>query len=756
MAKEITLTIDGTSVTVPEGTLLVEAAKTIATDVPVYCYHPKLGPAGLCRICLVEVEKTPKLQIACNTAVAEGMVVHTRGAKVEDGRRAVLEFLLLNHPLDCPICYKGGECDLQDFSMAYGQAASRLADPKAVKPKAIDLGPTIVLDDERCIVCQRCSRFDEVITGERSLVVKERGQRDVIATADGTPYVSGFSGNVTELCPVGALTSKTYRFKSRPWDLHRTETTCTQCGVGCALNVDERHGEVLRTMSVESDDARSDGWLCDRGRYNIGFYASPERVTSPLLRVDGEWIQLGWDEAIELWATRLREAVAAGGPSAIGALGGADLLNEEAWLVQHVMRGLGSDNLDWRTGRQRQASASRYPGTYADLENAQVIVVVGRPPSQTAPVMDLRIRKAVSRHHARLISVGDHVAGSFVPETHAQTIGEVAALFGSAQRVAFVWDGIDFARGAEAAELMAALAGKGVAISAFVPGEFGNARGAEAVELLPRSGGLDAAGMLGAARDGSLRVLSIFSANPVLNHPAGADAVREALATVPFVVATDLFLTDTSALATLVLPARGAFEKSGHTTALTGEVWPVRESHTAPGGTLSEGDMLVALAAELDVLVPAPYQLEEVASRAGARVTSAGFADEKFAQATSVPPAQTPPAGALPVVIASHPFSGGGGVHADERLSALRPRPSATLSPATASALGVAHGDLVDLLAGERVVHDLLVQVDGGAIDGPVTIVDGLPEAPANAFADGEFATLANVRPARSFAGAAS
>ena len=166
MAKNITLTIDGTSLTVPEGTLLVEAAKTIATDVPVYCYHPKLGPAGLCRICLVEVEKTPKLQIACNTAVADGMVVHTYGQKVEDGRRAVMEFLLLNHPLDCPICDKGGECDLQDFSMAYGQGASRLGDPKAKKPKAIDLGPTIVLDDERCIVCQRCSRFDELITGE--------------------------------------------------------------------------------------------------------------------------------------------------------------------------------------------------------------------------------------------------------------------------------------------------------------------------------------------------------------------------------------------------------------------------------------------------------------------------------------------------------------------------------------------------------------------------------------------------------------
>ncbi|HMD02569.1 MAG TPA: 2Fe-2S iron-sulfur cluster-binding protein, partial [Candidatus Baltobacteraceae bacterium] len=213
-AKTVTLTIDGTSLSVPEGTLLVEAAKVVKTDIPVYCYHPKLGPAGLCRICLVDVEKTPKLQIACNTAVAEGMVVHTYGEKVEAGRRAVLEFLLLNHPLDCPICDKGGECDLQDFSMAYGQGASRLADPKAAKPKATVLGPTIVLDNERCIVCQRCTRFDELITNEKSLVVMERGQSDIIATASGADYVSQYSGNVTELCPVGALTSKTYRFKS--------------------------------------------------------------------------------------------------------------------------------------------------------------------------------------------------------------------------------------------------------------------------------------------------------------------------------------------------------------------------------------------------------------------------------------------------------------------------------------------------------------------------------------------------------------
>ncbi|MBV9150035.1 MAG: (2Fe-2S)-binding protein, partial [Candidatus Eremiobacteraeota bacterium] len=337
-AANVTITIDGVKLSVPKDTLLVEAAKTIGNEIPVYCYHTKLGPAGLCRICLVEIEGTPKLQIGCNTRVSDGMVVHTRSPRVNDGRRAVLEFFLLNHPLDCPICDKGGECDLQDFSMAYGQGQSRLADPKASKPKAVDLGPTIVLDEERCIVCQRCVRFDDIITGEKSLVVKGRGHRDIIATAADEPYHSNYSGNVTELCPVGALTSKTYRFRSRPWDLQRTRTTCTQCSVGCQMHVDVREGRILRTMSVPADERISEGWLCDRGRYNIGFYDDTRRLNAPIYKEDGAWVQVTWQDAIERWAQAIKEALAAAGPQAIGVLGGGRLLNEEAYALQHLFR----------------------------------------------------------------------------------------------------------------------------------------------------------------------------------------------------------------------------------------------------------------------------------------------------------------------------------------------------------------------------------------------------------------------------------
>ncbi len=747
MPKDVTLTIDGTTVTVPEGTLLVEAAKTIRTDIPVYCYHPKLGPAGLCRICLVEVEKAPKLQIGCNTAVAEGMVVHTYGAKVEEGRRAVMEFLLVNHPLDCPICDKGGECDLQDYSMAYGQSASRLADPKSTKPKAIDLGPTIVLDDERCIVCQRCSRFDEIVTNERSLVVMDRGQRDVIATASGEPYVSQFSGNVTELCPVGALTSKTYRFKSRPWDNNRTPTTCLQCGVGCQLNVDERHGAVQRTMSVPADDAISDGWLCDRGRYNIAFYDDPRRVTSPLYRADREFVQISWDDAIELWAGKLREALAAGGSAAVAALGGGRLLNEEIVLLERVMRGLGSGHLDWRTGRQRQASPGPHAGSYADIERAQLIVALGRPPSQTAPVLDLRVRKAVQRNGARYVTVGAHAARAFVTAENVARVDQLAGRLEGIERAAFIWDGIDVRAGAEAADLIAALTARGVAVSTFVAGDQNNARGAEALGLRPRDGGLDAAGIFAAARAGTVRVLSLFGANPVLHHPLGGDAVRDALESVPFIVASDLFLTETASLAHLVLPARGPFEKTGHVYDLAGDVLGVRAAHRAPDGTLSDGEMLVALAAELQLDVPAPDELAALATAAPAEAAR-GLSDPLIAG--DAPPEAPAPAeaGDLRLALAGNVFAGGGTGRFDARLEPLRPVPSAAFAPQTAADAGVRAGDLIDLTGGSRTLAGLIVRVDDEALPGVVSVVDGLPEAPANAFAEGDLVRVSNVRAA--------
>lgn len=605
MTDMVNLTIDGVPVTVPKGTLLVEAAKTIRQQIPIYCYHTKLGPAGLCRICMVEIEGMPKLQIACNTVATEGMKVRTQGDRVEAARAVVLELFLVNHPLDCPICDKGGECDLQDYAMAYARGTSDVADPKLAKPKAVELGPTIVLDEERCIVCQRCVRFDDIIADERQLVVKDRGAHDIIATATGSPYRHNFTGNVTELCPVGALTSKTYRFKSRPWDLDRTQTTCTQCAVGCQQFADVRYGTLLRTMLVE-EDAISDGWLCDRGRYNVGFYESPERLTQPLYRKDGGFVQIGWDDAFILWAKAIREATATRGAAAVAAIGGGRLTNEEAFVLQHVFRAAGVKNLDWRGGTQRQATPGARSAPLEAIDRAQAIVIAGESPAERAPVLWLRVRKAVLRAGARFVQ--------------AQNASEARDLAGDAERVALIWDGVDLEIGRSYADAFTNVS----QLATYIASEQANALGAEAMGMLP-----EGAAVLDALRDRKLAALSIFGANPARNA-SGTDAVVAGLEGLSFLAVSELFMTETARRATLVLPAAGAFEKSGTTLAVGGNLLPVNQSLNPPDFVRTDLAMLCGLADQLGVDVPSAESIhasivERVAAAAGGT-----FGDDRY------------------------------------------------------------------------------------------------------------------------------
>jgi len=743
----VNLTIDGVPLQVRKGTLLVEAAKLVKQEIPVYCYHTKLGPAGLCRVCLVEVEGTPKLQIGCNTPVAEGMVVRTRGESVEKGRAMVLELLLVNHPLDCPICDKGGECDLQDYAMAYGRGSSDLADPKTSKPKAVDLGPTIVLDEERCVVCQRCVRFDDLIAGERQLVLKDRGHRDMIATATGEPYRHNFTGNVTELCPVGALTSKTYRFKSRPWDLNRTETSCTQCSVGCRMNVDVRHGTVLRTMSVEGDDAVSDWWLCDRGRYNVGYIDAPERIVQPLLRREGEFVQIGWDDAFAIWAKAIRSSIDARGPESIGALGGGRLTNEEAYLLARTMRALGANNIDWRTGRQRQATPGSSGGTLLDLERAGAIVTIGESPAQLAPVMDLRVRKAV-RHGARFIRIASNEAPPTMPyHDVADVAAAAAAIPANVTRVALLWDGVDSAL---ARASFAALEREGRTLLTYITGEQGNARGAEAMGMLPFSGpgyhvadkGLDFEGICSAALAGKIGMLAIFGANPAL-HGADGERVRNALQAVDFLVVTELFMTETAKFASLVLPAAGAFEKSGSMVNLAGDVLPTAAALAPPGGVLSDFEIVAGLARALEIELPQSDEIER-ATIAAAAALPVGilFGDERFAG--NAPHA--PVGDALRLRVLHHAFAGGGTMANDERIATLRPLPKAAFARADAQRLGIQTGDYVDLAGSAGTLHDLLAEVRDSLAPGNVAVIGGLSDAPANALAEGSQVRAENIR----------
>ena len=726
---QVTVTIDGIDVVVPKGTLLVEAAKLIQRDVPVYCYHPKLGPAGLCRICLVEIEGMPKLQIACNTPVADKMVVHTLSSAANEGRRAVLELLLLNHPLDCPICDKGGECDLQDYSMAYGQGASRLADVKSSKPKAVDLGPTIVLDEERCVLCLRCVRFDEIITGEQSLRTDDRGAHAIIATATGAPYHSDFSGNVTELCPVGALTSKTYRFKSRPWDNHRTTTTCMQCSVGCQMHVDARVSTVQRTMSVPEDDAISDGWLCDRGRYNVGYVNDDGRLTQPLYRQNGEWIQIGWDDAIGLWATALRETIAKNGPASAGAIGGGRLLNEEAFLLQHVYRSLDVENLDWRSGRQHRAYPGEGGGTHVDLENAQCIITFGRSAAQLAPVLDLRIRKAVRHKNAVLITVGDQASAPGVRSVRAATFADaLKAIPKTATRFAVVWDGSPSTE-KDAVEAWAGSLPAGSGVHTYILGEQSNARGAEAIGMLPHGAGYDTQAMLENARDGKLGVLALLGVNPVLHWP-DRQLVIDALKATPFVIVSELFMTETADHATLVLPACSAFEKSGSTTNLAGDVLPVVAGVPAPGEAWADGDMLVALAEALGVALPAADEIEQ---RIRVLVSQAP-ALPPLAKPEAEPPRALVGNETLRVIVGSTIFSGGGTMAHDARLGELRTPAQATIHPKTAASMQLVRGDVIDVAApGGARIDGLTVVFDEHVPLGAAVLIDGIPGAPLNA-----------------------
>src|SRR5258708_400355 len=328
----VTLTINGRPMTAPKGTLLVEAAKRMGVELPFFRSPPRLKPVGACRMCLVQLEKLPRLQTACTTPVAADMIVHTDTPEVIAAQNGVLELLLANHPLDCPICDKGGECPLQDNTFAYGPGASRFTEEKRHKEKAFPLGEQIIRDRERCIMCYRCVRFHQEIPGDEALAAVQRGAESEIATLDGEPYDSIFAGNTIELCPVGALTSRQYRFKARPWDLVRTPSVCNGCAVGCNIEVHSRTETVLRLVSRDNP-AVDDGWLCDRGRFGTIPAAQTGRPTRPMLRQsNGVLSPVTWDQAFG----RAAELLGQGG----GVLASDNLSNEAYWLLQRLAPGV--------------------------------------------------------------------------------------------------------------------------------------------------------------------------------------------------------------------------------------------------------------------------------------------------------------------------------------------------------------------------------------------------------------------------------
>ena len=402
--RTITFSIDGREVEAPEGAMLVDAAKYGDVEIPVFCYEPKLGqPVGACRMCLVEIEGIPKLQTGCSTPVKDGMVVHTQTQRVHDAQRAVVEFLLINHPLDCPVCDKGGECPLQDITYGWGPGTSRFIEPKRHFRKPLELSPLIAIDRERCILCYRCVRFSQEISEDYQLILSERGAHSFVSTFDGHPYVAPFSGNIVELCPVGALTSTAYRFRARPWDIEGAGTVCTFCPSQCNVELTVRDDRVMRVMARDHAEV-DDGWLCDKGRFAYQPSTSTTASSSRYVREGSRLAPATWEKALDAAASALKKA---GGRAA--ALAAGETSNEEAFLLQKLFReGLGSSHLASPPGGELPAGLGRaladpaLQATVPDLEFAHAVLVLDCDPVDDAPVLDLRIRKGVRRRGVRL------------------------------------------------------------------------------------------------------------------------------------------------------------------------------------------------------------------------------------------------------------------------------------------------------------------------------------------------------------------
>jgi NADH-quinone oxidoreductase subunit G len=652
--ETISFSIDGLEVNAPAGTMLVDAAKLGDVEIPVFCYEPKLGqPVGACRMCLVEIEGIPKLQTGCSTPVRDGMVVHTQTARVKEAQQAIVEFLLINHPLDCPVCDKGGECPLQDISFGWGPGRSRFIEPKRHFVKPLALSPLIAIDRERCILCYRCVRFSQEIAEDYQLVLQERSANTYVSTFDGHPYVAPFSGNIIELCPVGALTSQPYRFRARPWDIEGSGSICTLCPAQCNVEFTVRDERVLRVLSRDHDDV-DDGWLCDKGRFAYQAVHVDERVTHPLVRVDGELVPVTWERALDEAAAGLGAAGAA-----TGAIAGGETTNEEGFLLAHLVRAaLGSQNIDSRQGgslpRELHAAlhAPALQATVPDLEFAHAVLVLDCEPVDDAPVLDLRIRKGVRRNKVKLAvatsrpsaldanaaavarfapggaeafcaALNAALGGSGVLTELASAAGADAAeiralaelLSGAGEDVVIVYGErlCDGTRGEHAARALLNVAGRLV-----TPGHDGagllelpagtNGRGLREVGVLPNAGpgltavqspGLDTAAIGSAAASGRLEALYLLHVDPLRSLPDRRTWVA-ALERATTVVAHAEFLT--AGLwehATVVLPAESYAEKEGTVTHPDGRVQRLRPAIARPDEVRGEWQVLADLSRRL-------------------------------------------------------------------------------------------------------------------------------------------------------------
>jgi NADH-quinone oxidoreductase subunit G len=645
--NHVSLVVDGREVTAPEGTMLVDAAKQGDVEIPVFCYEPKLGdPVGACRMCLVEIEGMPKLQTACSTPVRDGMVVYTQTDRVQEAQNAVVEFLLVNHPLDCPVCDKGGECPLQDIAMGWGPGKSRFTDPKRHFQKPLELSPLVAIDRERCILCYRCVRFSQEVAEDEQLQLLERGDKTFVGTFDERPYIAPFHGNITELCPVGALTSYTYRFRARPWDIEDAGSICTLCPSQCNVKFTVRDERVLRVLARDNTEV-DDGWLCDKGRFAFQMFNSADRITRPMVRAgDGSLSPIGWDEAVQRVANGLRNA----GEKAAALISGGTS-NEEGWLAQRILREGGSSNVDSSAspvdaGLLGELSRPELGTKIADLDHADAILVIGVDPLHEMPILDLRIRKAVRRGEAKLMVASERPTAldggadetvRYAPGDAASFVRGLAGALGAegydnegpfkeeataiaqvlrdAPDQAIIW-GERLWRDHDAVEALLACARVCEMHQRIGPGllevpEESNCRGLREVGCLPgaRAGleptdaGRGSAGIKDGLAAHELGAVLLVNADPVRTHP-DSDGWRQALAG-NFVVAISSFEDESTRLANIVIPAETWAEKEGTVTHPDGRLQRLRRNVPLPEGMIPGWRFLAAVAEELGIGVSA-------------------------------------------------------------------------------------------------------------------------------------------------------
>lgn len=721
----VTVTVDGREIQVPKGTGLVETAARAGIEIPVFCYEPRLGPAvGACRMCLCEIEGMPKLQAACTLAAQDGLVLRTAqtSEKAAEAQRGILEFILLNHPLDCPDCDKGGECPLQDLTFRWGPANTRMHFPKRTFDKPIPISPVITLDRERCILCYRCTRFSEGIAEDGQLVAKNRGSHSIIDTFESRPYRAHFSGNVTELCPVGALLPATYRFRARPWEIDNVPTVCTLCPVGCNVWATTREGRVQRILSRNHPEI-DDGWLCDKGRFVYDHVQAADRIREPLRRVRRRGFErVGLEEALEDVTAGLRAAER----SVVLAYSGSESVEIATALARLVRQGLGSDMA--LLPEELDPALEAYRAPLSAIQDADVCVVVGDDPVvERAPLVDLWLR-AARRRGGDVITI--HPAGDVsVPPGQAAAV--CAALAGGApppelrdaserlrgaERVALVWSGDDDTGGSHLASLAAALGlgeGSGAYFLPRTPNGRGvadawNAAGESATQPPPAEGEIGAL---------------LVSGDEAANDPR----VRALAERARFVLTTAMFQGDHTLWAHVVLPGTSYLERDGTTVNLEGR--RQRLHRTVPPPVADELEWLAELGQRFAVPIeawptgPLPPERAELPERTSA-----------VPRATlPVPAPFTNGHGSGLQLLTYRSLFSGPAVERVEKIQFQRPYAEVELSHADAGPRGIRTGDGVIAVSANGTSRELTARVNRRLRAGVVRVAsehaEGLEES---------------------------